>query len=143
MISYETLDGLSADFARILLARFPEWERYAEQLHYPEYDRDSLQIRVPQPNGERFLELTTENEITVQFDTWHVHCSAFSDVENSAKQAVDHAIELIEDIVSERIVFERKKGGRFASHLKASDLCAPESPFTTQIFSWLGTYDRI
>ncbi len=50
---------------------------------------------------------------------------------------------VFEGIVSERTILDKKKGGRFAAHLKASDLRTPEPRFTTQIFSWLGIYDRI
>jgi hypothetical protein len=125
-----------------LLERFPTWHRFAEIAG----DEAS---KVPQPGSDRSLWISTEDdEVTIGFDKWHCHESAWLGDDEASVEAdiVRRSIELIEDILDEReVVIVRFRDGTWVgSNLEAAcDEIEAISGEVARVFSWRGTLDRV
>ncbi len=110
---------------------------------------ETFVFKIPQPETDRALWILTEcEEATIGFDRWHCHESAWLEDEESATKAniVQRAIELIEDILTERevVVVRFKDDAWVGSTLQpASDRIESIHGEVAQVYSRRGTFSRL
>jgi len=136
---------LTKRFRKVLLARFPEWRRFATITRASGNEVPVLELAVPQEGTDRFLRLSTaNNEITIQFDRWHTHLGTFLGI--GIAECVETAVQMIEDFVwEERLVEIIYRGDVWCSsglYYRVAP-SPPEPHATTKIYSWRRTYDQI
>ena len=146
------LEYYSERFAKKLFKRFPQWKQYAG--HWVAGKPDDLtyyfDVLIPSvnPNVSEPLQITTypEEVIVPWIKGVHRHFDTFS----PRPDYMEQAIEMLEDVVTDKIVFGywerdgKPTGGGFSFGLTAD--IPPKVPSTEHgsviIRSWLGGQDR-
>lgn len=144
------LDGLSRNLVLRLLAKHPDWDRFAEVLQSGDGDSGTVRFKVPRPDTDQFLWIDTgDGEVTIGFDAWHTHESPWlEDPESDADTSVaQRSADLIEQILNEDVVVVvvKSQEGRWAGSelVDATKKLSPIRGHVVQVFSWLGTHDRV
>jgi hypothetical protein len=99
----QNLDVYSKAAARMILDRFPEWERFASVRLQPDGTHAAdFNIPCPSPEAENGLLVTTaEDEMTVAFHREHRHFTNYED--RLDPRHIQTALDFIEAILHERI----------------------------------------
>jgi hypothetical protein len=140
MLDRSALNELSAAFADRLFHKYPQWEHLAKNLQDGPFE-----VSVPQPGADRYLLISTQDdEITIGYDYWHDHLGSFLGL--SDKEVIDQGMEEIRAIIEEDLVvmisFRDDKWVQ-SMHWRPATPVITEPGGTTQLRSWLGTYDRV
>lgn len=136
------------DFSKKIESRFkeefPEWVKYCSTVS--PNGEPFLVIKIPRPNdiGKPDLELETCNdEVTVFFGPYHIHCDDFGD-----NDAYDDALLFVKQIVSEQSVivsYWHKDSWCGSNLVKVVDIPKDNSEYpyadTIKIYSWTGKQD--
>ena len=149
MLEESLLDCLSRTLYRRVLERFAEWISFAEITGDDVSEGRSILFKVPQPGSDRFLWVSTEgDEVTISFDKWHCHESAWLEDEEPTVDAniARRSIELIDDILSEsEVVVVRFQNGTWTGSTlqAATEIVEPASGEVVHVLSWRGTFNRL
>ena len=143
------LDEFSQRFAAALFGAFPKWRQYAA-LDNSGGNACAMHVAVPpraDAPGEASLWISTEDEeITVGFDSYHVHFNRYGDDEEA--KSFEEAIAFARDVVHERVVvFSWWFGDQWRGSTTATPDSVPSTPEWAKsanqlrIRSWRGSYD--
>jgi hypothetical protein len=144
-IDMDALDEVSALFAPVLFAAYPQWRERAAMARNDPDGNWYLSLEVESPASGAPLEIVTENdEVTVFYDAFHSHYGW-----PPGEQSWDDPFAMIEGILSERYAV--------ASYWNGKDWCGsdllegsadpdmdriPDKATTARICSWRGTHNR-
>ena len=141
---YERMDELSQDFSRALFSAFPAWEQLAKSVKDGKTGASYIEVDIEQEGTNRVLHLSTaDDEITISFEQWHTHVGRFLGIDT--KESVAMAMTILEGFVNEQTVVKISYVDGVWRESSLEHLVAPSEPkphSTTEVFSWLGTYDE-
>lgn len=140
--SLDQLNAYSRKFASLLFERFPEWRLLT--VFDGETKSMLVEIKSPIDENRKLRIYTDEDEITLEYDLWHMHLG-WPDV--PLEVTILELFEQIDDLLEERAVIEIWMKGK---EWKGSQLI--EENHTKYSFhsidadriywrSWLGTFD--
>jgi len=115
-LSLSKLNSFSKDVYIKIIARHPEWEKYAKVKSDHEI---YLSVEIPSPVPGIFpIEITTledeEDEITLYFGPPHIHMGMYMPDENySVSDQLNGVDEIIQKIFNEELIAVQKKPGFF------------------------------
>ena len=138
---FEGMDELSRAFGEALFEVFPEWEQFAKS------DGGGFEVSVPRECDDRVLRLvTSEEDITFEFDEWHFHVGPFIPFIGTVAAAVDDAMAMVIGFANEVMYVDvtYRDGKWLQSSLGYVEAIQPPSPGTiTRRYSWKGTFDEV
>jgi hypothetical protein len=121
-VNREPITELSAILWRHLFTRFPEWQEYAEIVESEASDElNSLYVRVYSPADEKsYLSIIERADcIEVSFSDGDPPGGAESQIiceEESESSCVEAALELIQEIIDEKVVIGRERSTWLTGH---------------------------
>lgn len=151
----ESINTFPERFSRILFEKRPQWEQYRVPPNLRWQCTEDIAVEIPSrfaPNCPLRIE-TMHDGIIISWAGWHIHCDSWGN-EYPEEQFVDQALEVIDSILSEKLVvvidWDNGPGGTGGT-CESADLDNQLQNGWPAFFikdkqlvaiSWNGTYDR-